>query len=485
MDLTPGSLLGGKYLVERVVGEGGMGRVLLARHTLLDQSVAIKVIHERLLAEPSARQRLLREARVLAKLRGTHVARILDVVADEAGPTFLVLEHLEGEDLERLLERSGPLPVNEAVRYLIEACEALAEAHTQGIVHRDVKPSNLFLAKQPDGSRIVKVLDFGISKLSSEAEAPSLTRTDVAIGSPLYMAPEQMRSGRAVDARADVWALGAVLYELISGQPPFVGESLVELCAAILESGAPSLAAARADVPRELDAVVRRCLDRDPAVRFPTAAELGAALASLGSAELRGAALAAAPTLSSAATQPSSPGVSAELLGPETVASTATRAAVFQGTTGQSVTLQARTRPSTDSGRRAAWVVAGAVAIALLAVGNVAIRASGATRSESTAEAAKNVGAASAQPSEFPSAASAPLHARPVVSPSATASLATASPVLPPRGPQPTASAALTRSSSVGAPASRARGDTTPRTGAAPPLPASGGEAEYEQRAGF
>lgn len=277
MSFEIGSIVSGKYEIQRVLGQGGMGTVFLAKHLLLDRSVAIKLLHTDTGDHPAASERLLREGRALARLRGEHIARVLDVEAPIEGPCFLVLEYLEGEDLGAIIRRDQRIAVALATGYVIETCEALAEAHAQGIIHRDIKPSNLFLTTLLDGSRGIKVIDFGISRQVDQAMA--LTQSRSILGSPCYMAPEQMRANGKIDHRCDIWALGVVLYEMLTGQLPHQGNSMLELCASILESPPKSPMALRPDVPASVDAVVRRCLARDPEQRFETVEALARALA--------------------------------------------------------------------------------------------------------------------------------------------------------------------------------------------------------------
>lgn len=277
MSFDIGAIVAGKYRVERVLRRGGMGTVLLATHTLLDRPVALKILHSYPIEDPAATERLLREGRALARLRGEHIARVLDVEASENGPCFLVLEYLEGEDLGAMIRRLGKLPVDVAVTYIIEACEALAEAHAHGIVHRDIKPSNLFLSTLTNGSRGIKVIDFGISKLVDQSSA--LTHSRSVIGSPCYMAPEQLRSSERIDARCDIWSLGVVFYEVLTGRPPHAGNSVLELCASILESAPKSPRTLRPEVSQSLDAVVRKCLALDPDERYASVEELARSIA--------------------------------------------------------------------------------------------------------------------------------------------------------------------------------------------------------------
>ncbi len=287
--VTEGEVLAGKYRVDRVLGEGGMGVVVAATDTQLERRVAIKFLLPEYAQHPEASKRFLREARSAVKIHSEHVARVIDVGTMESGAPYMVMEYLEGKDLAAVLEERKRLPVEEAVGYLLEACEAIAEAHSVGIVHRDLKPANVFVALRPDGSSIVKVLDFGISKamMTSSSIDHSLTRTSSLMGSPLYMSPEQMRSAKNVDPRTDIWALGVILYELLSGGPPFDAESIPELSAKVLLEEPPTLRSLRGDVPETLDAVVKRTLAKTPDGRYPTVADLAVALAPFGPARSR------------------------------------------------------------------------------------------------------------------------------------------------------------------------------------------------------
>ena len=274
-----GDLLAGKYRVERVLGVGGMGVVVAARHEQLEQLVAIKFVREEALGNPEAVERFLREARAAVKLKSEHAAKVLDVGTLESGAPYMVMEFLEGSDLAQALADGGPLPVEAACDWVLQACEAVAEAHAAGIVHRDLKPQNLFLARTVGGAAKVKVLDFGVSKsVQSMSEQGALTRTRAMLGSPLYMAPEQMRSSRDVDARADVWALGVVLFELLTHRWPFEAETMPELCLKVVTDPPLPLAELRPDVPAALVVVVERCLEKPAEKRFANAAELASAL---------------------------------------------------------------------------------------------------------------------------------------------------------------------------------------------------------------
>ena len=213
-----GEILAGKYRVERLLGSGGMGMVVAAHHLDLDEKVALKLLLPGAATNPMLVARFVREARAAAKIKSEHVARVTDVGQLEDGSPYMVMEHLEGSDLAAYLTRTGPLPVAEAVDFVLQACEALAEAHGLGIVHRDLKPANLFCVQRVDDQRSIKVLDFGISKISVDTASQSLTQTSALMGSPLYMSPEQMQSARTVDARADIWSLGVILFELLAGR---------------------------------------------------------------------------------------------------------------------------------------------------------------------------------------------------------------------------------------------------------------------------
>lgn len=277
-----GDVLAGKYRVERVLGQGGMGVVVAATHLDLDQRVALKFLLPAALAHPEIVDRFAREARAVAKIRSQHVARVIDTGKMDDGTPFMVMEYLEGQDLSVLLEESGRLPLETAVDYMLQACEAMAEAHAAGIIHRDLKPANLFLAKQPDRRSIVKVLDFGISKAADPGSA-QLTRTATMMGSPHYMSPEQLSSSKHVDVRSDIWALGVVLYELVSAQRPYDAETMPEIVARILGNTPPSLATLRPEMPEALVAVVMKCLETSPDRRFSTVAEFAAALSNFSS----------------------------------------------------------------------------------------------------------------------------------------------------------------------------------------------------------
>jgi eukaryotic-like serine/threonine-protein kinase len=280
-----GDLVAGKYRVEQLIAAGGMGLIVAARHATLGQPVAIKIL---LPDANHARQteRFLREARAAAAIESAHVCRVFDCGELDDGVPFMVMEHLLGHDLHQELKARGPLPVAEAVDLLLQALDGIAEAHALGIVHRDLKPSNLFLSQRAGRAREVKVLDFGISKLlplferSDEAE---LTQTEMMIGSPRYMSPEQVQNARNVDARSDIWSIGVILYQMLDGKSPFAGTTMGETIGKVLTHDAPPIRRRRPDVPDGLEAVIDRALQRDRERRYRNVAELSLALAPFGS----------------------------------------------------------------------------------------------------------------------------------------------------------------------------------------------------------
>ncbi len=283
--IQPGTIIGGRYKLGERLGEGGMGLVFAAVHLGLGQPVAVKVLSPGARSSPEVVARFLREARAAVGLSGEHTVRVLDVgTLDGSGAPYMVMERLNGCDLSQYLAERGPLPVTEAVDLTLQACQALAEAHASGIVHRDLKPANLFLTRRADGSALVKVLDFGISKVTGP-ENVSLTTTQALLGSPLYMSPEQICSPRDTDSRADIWAVGIVLQELLSGSVPFHGETVHQLTARIVTQAPRPLSVDLPGAPPELEAAILRCVAKAPADRFQDVAALAAVLASFASPE--------------------------------------------------------------------------------------------------------------------------------------------------------------------------------------------------------
>lgn len=273
-----GDIIDGRYRVERVLGRGGMGVVVAARHVRLGQRAAIKFPLATLVDRHDVVERMLREARATMRLRSEHVARVLDVGLHPSSGPYLALEYLVGSDLSQVLTRLGPLPLDVAVDYVLQACEALAEAHRYRIIHRDIKPANLFLCDDPDGSALIKVIDFGLAKQLSVEAHTTLTRSGTVLGSPLFMAPEQMRATTEVDARADTWALGATLYTLLAGEPPFPGKSSIDVYERI-RSTTPKLCERRPELPRAIEGTILRCLQIDPESRYANVADVAEALA--------------------------------------------------------------------------------------------------------------------------------------------------------------------------------------------------------------
>lgn len=281
LSFATGDIIDGKYRVDRILGEGGMGMVVAATHLHLHQQVALKFMRPEAMGIPDAAARFSREARAAARLRGEHVCRVLDMGQIPGGAPYIVIEHLDGEDLSAKLRRQGRFSATNAVGLVLQAADAMAEAHAAGIVHRDLKPANLFVTIRPDGTPWLKVLDFGVSKLLTTDTSSNLvdTRSHALIGSPLYMAPEQLLSARDADARVDIWALGVILFQLIAGRTPMSGESLPETVAQVLHDDAPRLASAVPGVSPTLDGVVARCLARDRDARYGSVAALASALA--------------------------------------------------------------------------------------------------------------------------------------------------------------------------------------------------------------
>jgi serine/threonine-protein kinase len=282
MPFAPGEMVAGKYEIVGLIGSGGMGYVVAALHVELGELVALKFLRQEALAQEELVERFAREARAAVKIKSEYVARVMDVGSLPGGVPFIVMEHLEGKDLADVLAEQGRLPVRVAVEYMMQACEALASAHANGIVHRDVKPENLFLTRHAQSVDIIKVLDFGISKLALTSPASKgsrqFVRTMLPMGSPTYMSPEQIRSAGEVDARTDIWSLGCVLFELLTGTTAFDAPTLMQLSAAILEKEPTPLCDLLPDAPPELEAVLQRCLEKDVNKRYQNIAELAVAL---------------------------------------------------------------------------------------------------------------------------------------------------------------------------------------------------------------
>lgn len=277
-----GRLLLGKYRIEKVLGEGGMGIVVEAVHIRLNQRVAIKFLQAQNWGKKEQQEehfvRFLREARAASRIQSEHVARVTDVGEMENGAPYMIMEFLEGQDLEQVLKARGPLPIAEACSYMMQACEALVDAHDLEIVHRDIKPANLFLTYRINSEPIIKVLDFGIAKVNDGFQ----TKSSAGMGTLNYMPPEQLNNTKQVDARSDIWALGVTLFELLTGRTPFDSGSgdMVEILRRI-EAAIPAyyLRNLRSDIPDSLEQIVHRCLEKEPNRRFQSSAELIIALA--------------------------------------------------------------------------------------------------------------------------------------------------------------------------------------------------------------
>ncbi len=280
--VQPGDLLGGRYLVESVLGIGGMGVVVATRHVALNTRFAVKLMRPEAMRDEASVERFLREARAAATLKSEHCVRVLDVGKLENGSPYMVMELLVGKDLGELVHESGARSPAESVDYILQACEGIAEAHSLGLIHRDIKPQNLFLTRGVDGMPLVKVLDFGLAKsMKATPEIRALTHTDAVMGSPVYMSPEQMRASRNMDARSDIWSLAVCLYELLTARTPFNGSTYPELCSMVLNQ--PPLPMP-SDIPRALTRVILRALQKDPRRRYVDVAELAEALEPFASA---------------------------------------------------------------------------------------------------------------------------------------------------------------------------------------------------------
>jgi len=442
-----GTLVADKYRVEGPLGEGGMGIVVLATHIGLDQRVAIKFLPAESLKNKDSVERFFREAKVAAKIRSDHVARVHDVGTLDGGVPYIVMEYLEGSDLGDLIDRHGALPIEEVCEIALQACEALAEVHAAGIVHRDLKPTNLFVTRRADGSPAVKLLDFGISKLVASGDDagldPALTATTAIMGSPSYMSPEQLKSTKEVDHRTDVWSLGTVLYEAITGKPAFRGETLPQVCAMIAADEPVAPSTLREGVPPELEGAILGCLRKNPDEREPLV-ELSRVLARLAPERASGSLERIEATLGVSQARPRSPALrpAGEREEPSSTA------------------IAEATGPGAERGRRGRGgavfllLVVGTVLGAALYAGGMSPRGwrrevSGATSAVSSAAGAVSSAIASAVASSLPDLSSlgeaadggdlgeAPLATRPVA-PAPTPALApTPAPAQPTQHPAP------------------------------------------------
>jgi eukaryotic-like serine/threonine-protein kinase len=440
LSFRAGAILCGKYRIDRVVAEGGLGIVLAATHLQLGQRVAIKYLKPSAAAQKPVVERFIREARLASQIKSDHVVRVHDVGALDDGGPYIVMEYLEGVDLGRVLD-AGPLPVRTAIDYVLQACDALAEAHATGIVHRDLKPGNLFLARRAAGSSIVKIIDFGISKMAP-SRSPSgtwehVTTAGEIFGTPVYMSPEQLRSATNVDARADVWALGVVLHELLTGTMPFSGATVPQLCTSILNDAPVRLTNARPDASRELEAVILKCLEKDRSHRYRNVAELAQELAPFApeTASARVEHIKRVIVEGGSSVRPPAPSrASLDLM------------AVAQGSAPPVVMNKPRSARAMILATAASMAVAAAVGLALI----MASRGSGSTRGTASASAATVVmpTVAVASPSGEPAPTTPP--ATPDVATAVTSATAPTVVHPPPRRAQPPPSSATRRNADFG-----------------------------------
>jgi serine/threonine-protein kinase len=274
--LAVGDVVAERYQVESVIGAGGMGIVYEAKHLGLGTKVALKVIRPDIAQNSSLWKRFAREARALGALHNKHVVRVHDAGTLPSGLRYLVMELLLGTDLRRLLQEGGPMPVQRAVDYVLQVCSALGDAHRLHIIHRDIKPENIFLARFRACEPTIKLLDFGVARFLDDGG--QLTMPGSGVGSPRYLSPEQVQTPNSIDQRSDLWGVGLLLYELLTGLSPFAGLNTAQVCLAICQGPITPVESLRRDIPAGLVRVINRCLEIDAARRFASADELSAAL---------------------------------------------------------------------------------------------------------------------------------------------------------------------------------------------------------------
>ncbi len=284
-DLPVGALIAEKYRVVAIIGRGGMGTVYSAAQVEVDERVAVKVLLESATENEEMVARFVNEAKAAMRIKSEHICKVMDFGRHEGETPYMVMEYLEGKDLGQIVTEGGTTQ-DQAIDWFIQAVDGVGRAHALGIVHRDLKPSNLFLAQLSPTESIIKVLDFGISKTTDHGHV-SLTATRATLGSPLYMSPEQLRSSKNVDSRADIWSLGVILFELLTGRTPFIGETVGEVFANVIEAKPVPLRQHLPSAAPELEQIILRCLEKKPENRFQSAAELGEALLPWGTAEHR------------------------------------------------------------------------------------------------------------------------------------------------------------------------------------------------------
>jgi serine/threonine protein kinase len=370
-----GQVIAEKYRLERLLGRGGMGEVYEARHVVVGRRFALKLLHPHLAQGSSAVARFLREARAAGSLENPHIAAVVDFATTSDGVPFLVMEYLEGRSLGRLLASEGPLPVPRAVSLLLQICRGLEAAHRAGIVHRDLKPDNLFVVKQPDGSELLKILDFGIAKLVDEPSAP-LTHSGAVLGTAFYMAPEQARGEKQVDFRVDVYALGVIAFELLSAHKPHPGDGYNAILAHILTQPPESLNGYRPGLPQGLVELVEAAMAFEPAERPSSAAAWAEALSTFSGREI---------SASDAHFDLSPSTVASSSTETATAARTSLGGSETSGNTLQSAVGDVRSATTQPGGRRARWPLLLVAAAALVALGLLRGRGPGSSQLENGA----------------------------------------------------------------------------------------------------
>jgi len=446
--LSRGTILAGKYRIERALGAGGMALVVEATHMTLGRRVAIKVLQGEAAVAPEVLSRFQREAQIAAQLPGEHIARVSDVGRLETGEPYLVMELLVGRDLDAELQVRGRLGVEEAVDLVLQACEGVAEAHGAGLVHRDLKPGNLFLTRRRDGTPVIKVLDFGISKAAPGGTDQSLTKTTSTFGTPLYMSPEQVQSAKHVDHRSDQHALAAILYALLTGRPPFEADSLTALAVLIATEPPRPVRETRPEVPPELDAAIERALAKRPGDRYPDLTGFAQAIARFGSAD----SMSSVSCISQALSHPP-PGQTGPLL-----FSQSTEGPIAAGPSAQAQSVQTSPGLSTgiarDLASRRRVVLGVAVAAGLLGLGGVVAIALMVSRGQRSAEVAPDPIAsatAPAAPTDPTAIPTQPPSTGPIVTPSDREPTPTTTPT--PKSPDKTDKTTDAHTSAPGPPA--------------------------------
>lgn len=457
-----GEVLAGRYFVERVIGTGGMGCVVAATHVHLDERVAVKLLHPHLVSEPDTVQRFLREGRTAGRIQSPHVVRIKDVGELDGGRPYIVMEYLEGEDLAAIQKQRGMLPAQQAVDYVLAAAEAIAEAHAMRMLHRDLKPSNIFLARMPDGRDCIKVLDFGIAKaFGAESMAGQLTQTAMVMGTPAFMAPEQLRKAKGLDHRVDIWALGVLLHKLVTNTLPFEGDTFAELSAAILTTEPVPLRRAFPHHTPELEAVIATCLRKNPEERFFDLADLALALAPLGTPAAR-------PNVERILATLGRPSQRAVMVAPSEPLIGTTGAVAMSGAIPLVASPAAAPPRKSNTGMIAFVALAAVLALVGLGTSVYAFRVranarTGNATSQPTTVASPGTGT-DVTPSADPRVVAAPASAAQTTPPNTDSA--------PSAHASVTATAAKPTRSPLGkAPASKATGASPPSTGAAPPPP--------------